>query len=142
MYRERAKGKVASKVVKKWDIIIIALLIIVSFIPYTIFRTFILKDTHIVYAKITVDGKNYDKIKLTGHKGKEEFVIQTEAGYNKVIIEEEKIGIIEADCPDKVCIRPGFISKPGQSLICLPHKLSISIEGNADEENEIDIMVY
>ncbi len=128
--------------VKKWDIIIIALLILLSFIPYTIYKTFILQDMHIVYAKITVDGKNYDRIKLTGHKGKEEFVIRTEEGYNKVVIQDEKIGITEADCPDKVCLSPGLISKPGQSLICLPHKVSISIEGGSDEENEIDIMVY
>ena len=39
-----------------------------------------------------------------------------------------------ADCPDKVCMNPSHIEKPGQSLVCLPHKVMIEIKGMAEDD--------
>lgn len=54
------------------------------------------------------------------------------------------ISIEDADCPDKICLKQGFINKPGQSIICLPHKLVIEIIGDTKEEksSEIDGIAY
>ena len=49
------------------------------------------------------------------------------------------IAIIDSDCPDKICIKSGFISKPGELLVCLPHKLMIEIKSNDNEKN-IDVI--
>ena len=39
----------------------------------------------------------------------------------------------DADCPDKVCVKTGKIKKPGQTIVCLPHRTVIEITGdNAD----------
>ena len=54
-------------------------------------------------------------------------------------IEDDSIGILDSDCRDKICIKSGFISKPGQLLVCLPHKLMIEIKSNVNEKN-IDII--
>lgn len=127
---------------KKWDIIIIASLLVISFIPYGIFSLVVAKDYNTTYAVVTVGGKPYEKIPLTGHKGKSEYLIQTPQGNNVVLVEDDKVAVIEADCPDKVCTEPGFISKPGQSLICLPHKVYIGIEGTTVEDDSIDAKAY
>lgn len=52
------------------------------------------------------------------------------------MIKDGKADITEADCPDKVCVKQKPISKAGESLVCLPNKIIITVvEG---EENELD----
>jgi hypothetical protein len=44
--------------------------------------------------------------------------------------------IAEADCPDKLCVKDGMISKPGQSLVCLPNKVVVEVKGVRDTETD------
>ena len=48
-------------------------------------------------------------------------------GHNVLVIEDGCAYITEASCPDKLCIHSGRISETGQTLICLPNRLSIII---------------
>jgi len=57
-------------------------------------------------------------------------------GYNLLVIEDGCAYISEADCPDGLCMKQGRIDKDGQALICLPHKLTVRIEGG--EKAELD----
>ncbi len=51
-----------------------------------------------------------------------------------VRIADKKISIIESDCPDKVCVNTGEISKKGESIVCVPNGIVITIGG----EREVD----
>lgn len=65
--------------------------------------------------------------------------------YNLVHIEGNRVRVAEANCPEQVDVRQGWISKPGQALICLPHKLAVRIEGknsNSDENNQVDLRTF
>ncbi len=46
-----------------------------------------------------------------------------------VQISEGKISITESDCPDKVCVKTGEISKKGESIVCVPNGIVITVEG-------------
>lgn len=48
---------------------------------------------------------------------------------NTVVIEQGRVRMAQAGCPDKRCVRQGAISRAGQSIICLPARLVVSIEG-------------
>ena len=124
---------------KKWDIIIIAVLICLSFIPELIFGVMMGKNYSGTYAEVTLDGKFYKKILLSEHRGREQIDVKTKYGYNIIEIKDQSIGIIDADCRDKICIKSGFISNPGQISVCLPHKLMIEIKSN-DTEKNIDVI--
>lgn len=124
---------------KKWDIIIIVLLICLSFVPELVFGVMMGKNYNGTYAEITLDGKLYKKILLSEHSGETEIDVNTKYGYNIIKIKDQSIGIIDADCRDEICIKSGFISKPGQILVCLPHKLMVEIKGNDNDKN-IDII--
>jgi len=91
------------------------------------------------YAEVTLDGKPYKKIILSEHRGDEKIDVKTKYGYNIIEIKDQSIGIIDADCRDKICMKSGFISNPGQISVCLPHKLMIEIKSN-DTENNIDVI--
>ena len=125
---------------KKWDIIIIVVLICLSFIPELIFGVMMGKNYNGTYAEITLDGKPYKKILLSEHIGEEQIDVKTDYGYNIIEIKDASIAIIDSDCPDKTCIKSGFISKPGQLLVCLPHKLMVEIKSN-DTEKNIDVIL-
>lgn len=53
--------------------------------------------------------------------------LSDEHGYNTLCILGGEATVIEADCPGKDCTRFAPISRSGQSIICLPHKLNIYI---------------
>ena len=60
-----------------------------------------------------------------------------EYGHNTLIIENNAAWIESANCPDKLCINHGKISKSGECIICLPNKLVIKIT-NDNEVNTLD----
>ena len=33
----------------------------------------------------------------------------------------------EADCPDRLCVRRGPVRYAGETIICLPHKLVVTV---------------
>lgn len=39
------------------------------------------------------------------------------------------IRVVESQCPGADCLHTGWISQPGQQIICLPNRLIISIDG-------------
>ena len=79
-------------------------------------------------AEITVDGELYKRVQLTGHWGREELLVENSRGKNLIIIEEESIRVEEADCPDRICVKTGRLSQPGETAACLPHKLLIEVK--------------
>lgn len=61
---------------------------------------------------------------------------------NLLVIEGGSARLEDADCPDRLCVRQGAISRSGESIICLPHKLVITIEGRAETDSSApDAMV-
>lgn len=119
---------------KRLDFVIIAVLMILSFLPEIILGASVGKNFSTTYAEITVSGKLYKTIPLSVHKGEEIIEVKSKNGINIVKVKDNKIGIIEADCPDKVCMNPEYIEKPGQSLVCLPNKVMIEIKGKAEDD--------
>ena len=49
--------------------------------------------------------------------------------HNTLVIADGKATIIEATCPDGVCVRHRAIDKAGQSIICLPNKVVVRVVG-------------
>ncbi|CEH32920.1 NusG domain II-containing protein [Romboutsia lituseburensis] len=127
------------KTLKKLDIVIIILLFILSFTPNIIFSKTISNSNKLVYASIKIDGKLYDNIPLSTNKGEKKSNIKTATGNNSILISDNIIKVISADCKDDLCVKQGEISKVGESIICLPHKLIIEIKG--DEKDSSSDMI-
>lgn len=54
-------------------------------------------------------------------------VTSEDGGYNLIEVRPGSIGILSADCPDKLCVSQGFISNSLLPVTCLPHRLVIQI---------------
>ena len=87
-------------------------------------------------ADIYVRGDFYESIPL------DEDTIYTPAAVPsvKIQVKDGKIGFIESDCPDKVCIHTGFLSTEGQTAVCLPNAVSVVVRGDDDDEG-VDTVV-
>ena len=48
-------------------------------------------------------------------------------GFNHLVIRNGEAVLTEADCPDKRCTRMGPISEPGEWMVCLPHRVTVTI---------------
>ena len=40
-----------------------------------------------------------------------------------------RVRVRDADCPDRLCVRMGWVSRDGESIVCLPHKLVVTVRG-------------
>ena len=60
--------------------------------------------------------------------------------YNLLSVSASDVSMAAADCRDQICVRHKPISGGGESIICLPHKLAVEIQGSGDEES-LDGMV-
>ena len=53
-------------------------------------------------------------------------------------VRDGAICVLDSPCHDKICVHTGYISKPSQTIVCLPERLIIKIKG---EDKEADLSV-
>lgn len=131
------------RMIKPWDIIIILLMILLSFVPY-ISLTYgqfakTTEDSQFV-ASISVNGNEIKRINLTNNLERYTLNLpEVKCNPNAVEVVNEKIRITKSTCPEQICVNTGYISKPGIAIICLPHRVVIEIETTNDSSEEIII---
>jgi len=65
-------------------------------------------------------------------------VYELNNGTNTLVIRDGKACISEADCPDKICVNVGWVCYNGQTITCLPNKLTVTVE---ESSSGIDIVI-
>lgn len=120
---------------KKKDFILIVIILIV--IAFTFGINYFVNTKSGENIEIYVDNKLYKTYSIDDE---EEIKIHNGEGYNIVKIHDNGVEIIEASCPDKVCIHSGFITKSSESIVCLPNKVHIKIITQDNNKNEEDVI--
>lgn len=116
--------------------ILIVGLIIISAAGVFGFKQYV-KSSHRI-AVIKQNGKVIKTIDLDASKGKEQVNIPYNGNnFNLIEVDSGNIRFVDADCPDKICVKSGWISKSGESAVCLPHKTIINIEGRNSKYDQI-----
>ena len=83
--------------------------------------------------RITVSGEEYGTYSL-----EEDQVIKV-GDTNVCEIKDKKVTMISADCPDQLCVHQKAISRTGESIICLPNQVVVSVQGS--KEGKLDGIV-
>lgn len=126
------KKSARAPIFRKADIIIIAAVALLAAVSFF----FSLKNTNTpLYASVKINGEESGEYFLdkTG-----EYEVIGENGVKLVlVVEQDGVFVKDADCPDKLCERTGKISSVGQSIICLPGKISIALEGSSEEPDAV-----
>ena len=86
---------------------------------------------------VSVDGKHYGTYPLhtdltlsirTGEGGEQQ---------NLLVIRDGKALVESATCPDGICAAHKPISREGESIVCLPHRVVITVHTTDGEEPDI-----
>ena len=87
------------------------------------------------YVSVQVDGETVMELPLS----EDTRIVLGEGGHtNVLVIENGAAQVVEATCPDQVCVRQGAVRYAGESIVCLPHKLVVTIKGG--QESGVDII--
>ena len=112
------------------DKILIAGLVILTLLSFPIIKHFHHEGE---WAVIEADGRvvgnfSLDEDRLISVDGK--------LGTTRVKIAGKGVRVLDSPCPHKLCVKSGPISRSGETLVCLPNRVVIRIEGG--DERSVD----
>ena len=77
---------------------------------------------------VQIDGKTVMELPLSEDRS---LVLGEGEHTNTLVIEGGKARVAEATCPDGLCVGQGAVQYAGESIVCLPHRLVITVQGGA-----------
>jgi hypothetical protein len=96
---------------------VIALVIVIGFIYFGIMPT-----PQNPVLEVEVLGKVKQTLDLTKQEG-EKIVVMGRQGYSIIEVGKNKVRMVDSACEDKICVHTGWISKPGQQIVCIPNQV-------------------
>lgn len=84
-------------------------------------------------ARISRDGVLLEEIDLSQVDEPYSLTLEDESGRNVLSVERGRVCVSEADCPDQVCVKQGWISNGAVPIVCLPHKLVVELVGTGED---------
>ena len=95
--------------------------------------------TVLVHTFIGGAGTNRVIVKIEGaiegiYSLSEDREIELNGGTNLLQIKNGQASMLEADCPDQLCVHQKPVSLNHESIICLPNKVVVEVESSANRE--------
>ncbi len=77
--------------------------------------------------KVTVDGKLYGEYSLSQNITQDIYSGENNSRCNRLIIRDGKAFVETATCPDGICVAHRKIFRDGESIVCLPNRVVITV---------------
>ena len=107
------------------DIIVIVSLLFISLI-FVLVLNFTKKEG--AYVEVTIDGETVGKYPLSVDAS-----IPLNGGTNILTIKDGSAYMSYSNCPDHTCEHTGCVKHVGQTIICLPNRLTITVIGTSND---------
>lgn len=112
-----------SKKVKN-DLILVGVILSLSLIGFFIFKL-TMKDGNLV--SVSINGDEKYKYSITDNLETDIITGDDDENTNTLVIKDGEVYIKSANCPDIICVGHRPISKDGETIVCLPHKIVVSV---------------
>lgn len=125
---------------KRKDIVLIALALLVALALYGGNR--LLADKNADTVVVTVDGVERLRVPLSAEGVYS--VPLAEGEENVIAVEGGAVWMQSANCRDQLCVQQGRTRSAGKQIVCLPHRVVVSLErtqGAAVQEDDLDVVV-
>ena len=91
--------------------------------------------------KVTIDGELYGSYSLSDDLEKEIYSGEDKSQINRLIIREGKAFVEYASCPDGICVGHRPIFRDGESIVCLPNRVVITVVTESGSDSpDVDIV--
>lgn len=118
------------------------LIVCVALGVFTYSRSFLRADTGGEKAvSVRVEGKEVKRIALVPGAEHAHVTVDTPWGHNLIGYDGEGAWMEESTCPDKICLHMAKITRPGEMIVCLPHRLSLEVEAEISSNEDLDVML-
>ena len=119
------------------DILFIAVFLILALLGIIYLYFFREKGNTV---RVTVDGKEYGVYSIYEDIATDIYTGEGSDQINRLVISDGKVYIENATCPDGICVEHRPIFRDGESIVCLPHGVVVSVD-SVDESGAPDIVV-
>jgi len=86
-----------------------------------------LEKTNII---IKMKGQVVKTVPIEENK-KSAFTLRGDKGPFTVEVDGGRVRMVESTCPDKICVKRGWISNPGETIICVPYEVIIYFDARS-----------
>ena len=137
-----------TKTSQKLPVVLTAAFLVTVFVGCLLYLLFFAHKDAAYIADIYQNGELLTSIPLSEAEEPYTFTVTGDNGCtNEIEVRPGSIGILSADCPDKLCVRQGFISDSLLPVTCLPNKVVIQLRPDTENPNDpdsiiIDIITY
>lgn len=92
-------------------------------------------------AVVTIDGQEADRFPISQsqpfqprtYTNNGYTLVVSPAGDDPLLSAPDGLRVSESDCPNQDCVRSGVISQSGQSIVCLPARIVIELQGGSGD---------
>ena len=76
---------------------------------------------------VKIDGKEIERINLDDSKEFIKTYYPSKGQYNTIEVKNGHVRVKKDNSPDQIAVKTGWISEPGQTSICIPHRFILEI---------------
>ncbi|MGE5580702.1 MAG: NusG domain II-containing protein [Bacillota bacterium] len=90
-------------------------------------------------AVVRVDGKEVARLPVTGGTISQK-VVDIPRGVATISYGEGRVRVEPLDdhtCPNGICWKTGWVSRAGQSIVCVPNRMTVTLEGSTSEVDSV-----
>lgn len=109
------------------DIILIGFILLIALIGCA----FLLLRGEGDVVEVTVDGKLYGTYSLSVDVAEDIITGNDASQHNRLVIKNGKAYVESASCPDGICSSHRPIYRDGESIVCLPNKVVITVKASS-----------
>ena len=124
--------KAKNKLIVKNDIILILCLLIVAAIGILYLYVFRNQGNTV---KVTLDGEIYGIYSLSENVTEDIYTGENHQHHNRLVIQNGKAYMETASCPDGICVKHAPIFRDGESIVCLPNRVVITVITSDNSDN-------
>ena len=128
----------------RWDALVVCVVILLAVLSaVTIWGKE--QESEELTVVISVDGEEVERCLLTELPDME--IPYSANGYTLYVAlaytggPDYGIQVSRSDCPTQDCVHTGTISRSGQSIVCLPARIIIQLEGTTDSGDGPDLVI-